>query len=252
MSDTTNPRQLIAGLQRDDPKLWEALNFVFDNVDKINDELFPTIAEIQRELGIILPEGPSGFTSAFLPQSIGFLWNFVPNALQYEIRVGFIDSWDNGDFVLRTTSLTALIPPKTLGTYIFMLRTISASGDYSESYQKITVIVDGPAPVAVVAEVIDNNVLLTWQPSVSEFQISHYIIKRNSVIVGSINGTFAARFETASGTYTYGITPVDIAGNAGPENLVVASVNQPPDFILQASQVSNWAGEKSNCYAYDI
>jgi hypothetical protein len=243
-----NPRQLIQGLEREDPRLWEALNYIFDNVDKINIALFPEEAVFGAEEVTVIPAGPVNLQFAFYPQAIGFSWNFADRALQYEMRVG--PSWESGNFVLRTTSLTALIPPKVIGTYHFMIKSLSASGDYSAETTAVDVLVDGPAPVNPSSDVVDNNVLIDWIDSVSEFQIAHYVITRNDVEVGNVLGTFTTLFETLAGTYRYGVIPVDIAGNRGPESQVSAEINQPPDFVLQSSNVSNWAGTKVVCFAY--
>ena len=256
MAEEVDPYALIQGLQRDDPRLWQALTYIFDNIDKINNTLFPDDAEFGAEEVHIVPSDPSNLQFAFFPQAIGFSWNFADNALQYEMRVG--NTWDTADFVLRTTSLTALIPPRIVGEYKFFLKSISISGEYSPGFQTVTVVVDGPSGVNPSVDVVDNNVLLDWDDAISEFQIAHYIITRTVLstnsyqMVGNVLGTFTTLFETLAGTYAYGVIPVDIAGNQGPETKVAAEVRQPPDFVLQNSFISQWTGSpKGLVYVYD-
>ena len=61
-----------------------------------------------------------------------------------------------------------------------------------------------------------------------------------------IRGTFTPIFETIAGTYTYGVEPVDIAGNFGTIGSVTTDVNTPPDFELEDQRLSGLNGTRVN------
>ena len=89
-------------------------------------------------------------------------------------------------------------------------------------------------------QVIDNNVLLSWQaPTGSTLPIAEYVVKRGDVYasantIGRFNGTFTVIFETIGGVYTYWVEAVDSAGNHGPAASTTTVVDEPPDFELKA------------------
>lgn len=102
-----------------------------------------------------------------------------------------------------------------------------------------------PGAVVVTPQIIDNNVLLSWTASVSTLSIHHYIVDKNGTPIGTVQGTFDVLFESVSGTYTYGITGVDTAGNVGVRSTTSATVAQPPDFVLYSDVNSAFAGTKT-------
>ena len=150
--------------------------------------------------------------------------------------------WETAIFILRTPSLSGNIPPMLEGTYTFLLKSMSTVGVYSDGFASTVVTITGPQGVIPTAEVIDNNVLLRWPPSVSSFYIDYYVIEREGTILGLIYGTFATTLELTAGTYIYTVTPVDIAGNHGPGNSVQATVSAPSDFVLEAVWTSDLLG----------
>lgn len=105
------------------------------------------------------------------------------------------------------------------------------------------------------AEVIDNNVLLYWTaPSTGSLPIDRYEVRKGAswaagATVGSNgNSTFTAVFEQAAGTFTYWVTAFDSAGNIGTPASIVATMSQPPDYILRSNIDSTFTGTKSNVY----
>jgi hypothetical protein len=62
------------------------------------------------------------------------------------------------------------------------------------------------------------------------------------------NSTFTTVFEQVAGTYTYWLAAVDSAGNVGTPASIVATVNQPPDYVLRNNYDSSFGGTKTNMF----
>lgn len=112
-------------------------------------------------------------------------------------------------------------------------------------------VVTPPSQPAVLAEVIDNNVLLRWTDARQTLPLRHYEVRRGAVfasaeIIGTISAEFTVVFESTAGTYRYWVVGVDAAGNYGTEGSISSSVSAPPDYILFENLLSDFSGTKSN------
>lgn len=229
--------QSIQGLQKENPRLYEAFKEIFLNIERINKELFPLIVNTINQTLDVAVFAPTGFMYTILPRAISFDWDDAVNANGYEIRLG--DTWETSSFVLRTISSEAVINPVVAGTYNYLIKTINRAGNYSSDTTSLSVTINGPQQVNLSISVIDNNVLLNWEAAISDFQVDYYVVSRDGVERGRVNGTFIALFENAGGEYIYTVYAVDIAGNIGTPNSIVALVNQPPDFVLEDTLVAD-------------
>ena len=238
---------LISGFQRTDPRAYEAFRQTILYLQDLDQQLNPILRSVNSVVVATAVSAPTGFAYNFLPTGVLFSWNIVSSAILYELRVGGT-TWTNANFVLRTTSLSAVILPLLIGSYTYRLKSINSAGQESTDESILSVVVSGPSQVVPSAAIVDNNVLLTWPIAAAEFTIDYYEVTRNGSLFGIIRGNFTTIFESVAGSYTYGITPVDIAGNRGIENTVTATVTQPPDFILDDSFVSNLTGTRVNAY----
>lgn len=231
--------QAIQGLQKTDPRLYEALVEIYRNVEKINDTLFPIISQAVNEALDVPVAAPTNFLYVILPRAVSFDWDDMPNASGYEIRLG--SSWDTATFVLRTISSEAAINPLLVGTYNYLIKTFNRAGSYSPDTSSVSVTINPLGQVTISAEVIDNNVLLRWTNAVTQFQLSHYRITKNEAEAGRVTGTFATIFENTAGEYEYCVSAVDIAGNEALQATFVVQVAQPPDFELESILTANLA-----------
>lgn len=236
--------QLISGLQKDDPRLYEALKAISTDLAKINGTLYPFIIASSSAVKDVPVAPPDSFDYTILPRAVQFTWTDSANAFGYEIREG--TDWDTADFILRSVSLSAAIDPILSGTHNYLIKAISRGGNYSAESTALSIIVIDPGAVSVSSSVIDNNVMLLWTNSVTAFQLAYYVVEKNAVEIGRLTGTFISIFETASGEYTYGVYAVDIAGNRSVVTAIVAVVNQPPDFVLENELTSDLNGTLSN------
>jgi hypothetical protein len=105
--------------------------------------------------------------------------------------------------------------------------------------------------------VVDNNVLLRWSTSnnIDKLDIQSYEVKRcpnddsdsctmtaatwsSLVPVATAAGQFIAHMELISNDYKYGVVAIDSAGNYSPITDILATVNEPPDYVLQEEFIS--------------
>lgn len=154
----------------------------------------------------------------------------------YKVLVGPIYATANEVATIQSTAFNARVDWG--GTRRFWIVAYDVANNLGVE-NHIDVTIESPSAVQdSTAEVIDNNVLLRWRaPASGTLPIDHYKVFKGAVFgtaiqVGQVTATFAAIFETISGSYTYWIQPVDTAGNFGLQRGVPAQVNEPPDFVL--------------------
>jgi len=230
-AESNKVRQLIDGLQKDNPRLYQALLALSKDVSNLYEELHPIQSATS---GLVAaagtpPNTPTIFTSTFGPFTVNFVWVGDPTALFYELRVGGVD-WDSATFIVKTPSNGASIDALLEGSYTFRLKAINSAALYSLTDITLDITIPEAAAPSIAAQVIDNNVLLSWTAPVETFQIDHYNVYVNGVKFAEITSTFIGRFESSSGTYLYGVEAVDAAGNVSVRGEVSAAVRQPPDF----------------------
>ncbi len=141
------------------------------------------------------------------------------------------------------------------GTRQYWIAPIDVKGNYGTA-SSVFVAITSPGSVSGQrADVVDNNVLLYWNaPSSGTVPVDHYEVRKGATWAGGTligsngNSTFAGVFEQLQGTYTYWIGAWDTAGNLGTPVSIVATVNQPPDYILRTNFNSALTGTLSNMY----
>jgi len=224
-------------------------------------ELYDIVEPIQVQLTSAITPPPTPLipingTFALFKTFIRLLWQKADDYSQlFEIRQGAV--WDTAEFITRTPSTQADLEPTLVGSTPFLVKSINSAGVYSETALQINVVVPAIGTTAMTAQVIDNNVLLYWTEPNSAFQIDYYKLERSAsatptvfVLIGNKTGTFTSVFEVVSDTYIYKLTPYDIAGNSGPSATITQHVNQPPDFNLQDSRISDLNGTRVKAYRF--
>lgn len=236
---------LISGRQKLDPRLYDAILLLNRQVDSLTTALYPIVRKtIEFEQGITDLVAPTSFTCFSTKIGVRFTWGQVSYASQYEVRQGTV--WDTASFRFRTTGLQGNIDPLLYGTHNFLIKTLDSEGNYSADTSTTSITVPQISAPSVNVTVIDNNVLLSWTEPTSLFKIDYYLVEKTGATVssGKVQGTFTSVFELISGTYTYYVTAVDVAGNVGTRAQTSATVNQPPDFGLQDKRVSGLNGTR--------
>ncbi len=150
---------------------------------------------------------------------------------------------------------TLSVPAISTGEHSFMVRAVDTAGNVG-AWGYVDFEVSGPGKVTFMnCATVDNNVMLYWtEPDRIFFPIEYYLFEEierygdveYAMEIGRIDALFASSFETESGEFLYGITPVDTAGNRGTRTTILMRVAQPPDFILYHDYDSLFNGTKTN------
>jgi hypothetical protein len=155
---------------------------------------------------------------------------------------------------LATTKATAYTTKGNwLGTRRFFVAAVDLKGNVGAAGYFDAIVIAPTQPV-ISQQVIDNNVLLKWNDCTQTLPLDSYELRRGATwatatVIGTKKGLFTTVFETASGTYTYWLAGIDLAGNYGTPGSVAAVVNQPPDYVLNYDQDSTFTGTKTNTVA---
>jgi hypothetical protein len=246
---------IIRGRHISDPKLYEALVILAEQMAMITQAISPITKAIARQTPIsTIPEPPFFASYVLTGTTVRLSWMRPPmetGNILYEVRFGGDSgnssnaAWDLADFVIRTTSTTVDLIPFTGLRGVYRIKTINSVGVYSDLHYVVVVNVIRPGLVTINSSVIDNNILLSWNdPEIGSFNIEFYSLYKDNVFKGTTKGTFISFFEVISGTYKYTIIPVDIADNVGEASEVLITVNQPPDYALQDSKLSDLDGTR--------
>lgn len=190
-------------------------------------------------------------TSSFSGQNVVFTWAAVQGTLdtdRYLLKRGA--TWASAATVATIYSTAYTLKADWGGIQKFWLAAVDVNGAEG-SPNSLDVTVSAPTAPTMTQQVIDNNVLLRWNDVTQTLPITSYELRRGATwaggtVIGTKQGGFTTVFETASGTYVYWLAGIDSAGNYGTPGSVSAVVNQPPDYVLQFSQNSTWAGTETN------
>jgi hypothetical protein len=243
---------LVEGYQHTDPKLYQILQGFVQALGEVQAELNPIVKQITDTAGTIAAPStaPTFISYEILNKRIlRIYWSGATNAASYEIRKG-TTGWDAATFITGTNQLEVRLDPLLVGSHTYLVRSKNGLGIYSDTYATIVVDIPAIGTQNITAQVIDNNVLLRFSKPVSTWEIDHYDIYRNNLLVGEISSEFFVWFESTGGTFTYGVESVDLAGNRGPRASCSANVNQPPDFELIDSRFSLLSGTKINALVF--
>lgn len=231
----------------DDPKLFEALQILSDQLSQVTAVLNPVAKlVIQRATPGVDLVPPEILATQILNSSVRIEWLRPKGSAQwtFEIRQGI--DWDTANFVTRTTGTVVDLKPLPGSPLVYLIKSIDATGAYSDDFTSVPITIAIPGTVSLQGKVIDNNVLLNWTPSFSLLDIDYYEIYKNSVLIGTTASTFTVIFETVAGNFNYEVVPVDIIGVKGISAAINLSVNQPPDYVLTATTKSDFHGTQIN------
>lgn len=203
----------------------------------------------------IPPAVPIGATTGVTDSGFSLIWQKPDDASVTGYDVALNDN------LLETGYTTEFYIYKTLllaGAYYFQVRSRNKFDQTSDWNTQIYVVRGPNAPTNLWANVIDNTVMLYWDPpSEIELPIVEYEVRRGDVmapgnIIGRKKGTFTTVQETVKGTYRYMVAAIDSAGNIGPEASVSAYVDEPPDFVLNVKWEDDFLfGMSTNVFIFE-
>ena len=151
----------------------------------------------------------------------------------------------------RMDALALVAPPVPVGSHSYLVRAVDSAGVHGP-WGSATIVSRAPGKVTFQGcGAVDNNTMLYYTAPDSLFwRVKEYLVEdvqgEHSMEVGRVDVNFFARIENEAGKYTYGVTPVDVAGNLGTRATITINVTQPPDFIMYYDVDSTFGGEKVN------
>jgi hypothetical protein len=165
----------------------------------------------------------------------------------YELRYGA--TWAGGTpmGVIKATVLRR--NADFSGSRIYWVAAVDVAGNVGTPGGLTVTIMAPGAVTSTRAEVVDNNALLYWgAPVTGSLPVERYEVRKGvswagGAVVGSNgNSTFTTIFEQQAGVYSYWVAAVDSAGTAGTAVAIVATINQPPDYVLRNNYEDDWSG----------
>lgn len=238
---------LIRISDKTDPEMVRAIQLLLEDVYKMYAEVFVEIPK--REAIISPPERIIGtvqnFAASPYPTNLRLDWDNLPGAFRYEIRMGL--DWDTAKPIVVTATDVANVDPIFLnlvyGNYQFMIRAWNLEGKLGPiSIAPFNVPIIPPPDLAL--EVVVSTVLLRWTVPISTWKIDHYVIYKDNIPIGTINGTFKLIQEQVGGDYAYSVEAVDIVGNVSTRSAVkIASLHDPSEFEFVDELDADYTGD---------
>ena len=170
---------------------------------------------------------------------------------RYQVRYGASYAAGTAIDSTKATSLTRKV--NYTGARSYWVAAIDVAGN-TGSATAIATSISAPGVVqSLRADVVDNNALIFWAaPAGGSLPVDRYEIRKGATFAGgtvigsNADSTFTTVFEQLAGSYTYWVAAVDSAGTVGTATSVVASINQPPDYVLRTNIDSTFNGTLSN------
>ena len=170
---------------------------------------------------------------------------------RYQVRYGASYAAGTAIDSTKATSLTRKVDYS--GARSYWVAAIDVAGNTGTA-TSLAASISAPGLVqSLRADVVDNNALIFWAaPASGSLPIDRYEIRKGATFAGgtvigsNADSTFTTVFEQLAGNYTYWVAAVDSAGTVGTATSVVASINQPPDYVLRTNIDSTFTGTLSN------
>ena len=199
------------------------------------------------------PSDVANFTAVANRAWIDLTWDHIPDL----DRRGYVIWYETGGYETFLTAMESgnrlTWQPTTTGNITFWIKAVDTTGHYSVNPSGFTFNVQGPPAVAsLTPTIIDNNVLLRWQPVQGTFPIDYYEVRQGldfdtAEVVGRVSGTFVSFLEVMAGNYKYWVTAKDTIGLYSDGVGTYVTVYNPPDFVLGNILNSDLSGTKVNC-----
>ena len=168
------------------------------------------------------PSDVVGFNATASGNQILLSWQHISDFDRwvYEIKEG--TDWSTGTLVATGISANEyLYTPTSTGTYTFWIKAIDTSNIYSQNATSTSITVTAPnSPTNISHTISGKDIILTWSITTNTFAIDYYEVRKGatyatSTLIGTVKGTSITINETSTGTYTYWVEAVDVAGNHG-------------------------------------
>lgn len=191
------------------------------------------------------PSNVAGFTSIIDP-SIGVTLTWTPAADLdldvYEVRTGV--SFAAGTLVGQVKGNTLKIGVIPTGGSTYWVAALDTSGFYSATPVSTVVTITAAAAPNVTAAFAGENVVLTWGAvqgslATAQYEILYGASYAGGTSLGTIKGTTFSIKAQWSGTRTFWVAAVDIAGNTGTAGQATATITAPGAVSMTQEVVDN-------------
>jgi len=248
---------LLTKAAQDNPELVSVIQDIITEIENIGLIVYePPLVGSKIGTGAkVVPLGPLNFTYTLTNTNVILSW--TPSSVDftfYELREATLPSldWELASRILTTSNNQVILDPITIGTHVYLLKSINSQGVYSTDAVSLTIVIPVIGDIQIIPMVINNTILFNWNVPDSTFLIDHYEFSRDGVIVNTgVRGTFFFLMEVETAIYTYGVRAVNIIGDKSALYTIVSQVNAPPDFELQQTIVSTFGGTIVNGKLFD-
>jgi hypothetical protein len=187
----------------------------------------------------------TGFAYALENFGITLSWDTDPqkNLRSYEIRSGGTD-WNSAAFVVEVKSTKYSAKPASSGNITYRIKAIDTSGNYSTNATSVTVVVTIPSAVSPSASIAGENAIVTWTPVTGSFSIDHYEVRQGAswasgTVLELPYSTAFTEKVSYSGTRTYWVAAVDVAGNVGTPASTTITITAPSAPSVTSQVIDN-------------
>ena len=201
---------------------------------------------------------PSAVSYAIVGVDLVLNWSEAVGLFQikeYEIRYGASFATATVEAVITGNTYTRSVNWAGLRRYWVAPRDVAGNLGTANSVD-VDLVVQG-APANIKADVVSNNVLLSYTAStggtlpVDRYEVRKGALFSSATVVGTAYSTFATIFETTAGTYTYWVVAIDSAGNYGTPGSITATVNAPNTYTLVTDQAVSFSGGSGARYVVE-
>jgi hypothetical protein len=157
----------------------------------------------------------------------------IPDFWQYEVRVGGTE-WADATFYARIDATEINLGLLLSGTHTYRIKALDVIKLESVTDATVSVVVNNPGiPLNFSAQGIGSKVVMNWGEPASSYPIKEYRIwKRRTaggisqmIPIAKVSASYFVNEEFAAGSYSFGVSAVDMAGNE-------SAINELEDDII--------------------
>lgn len=181
------------------------------------------------------PSNVTGLVAAVDDFGIKVSWNAIADldVAQYEVRVGAAgDTWAASTYLTQTKATNFRYDLKLASSYVFRVKAIDTSGNYSTTEASATLTIAKPSAVTLSSALNGPDLVLSWTASTGPFAIANYEIYygttfAGATFVGNVKGlSFSLRVQFG-GFRRFWVVARDVANNLGTEASADVTIASP-------------------------
>jgi len=193
----------------------------------------------------IYPSAPTSFDAIQTPNGVKLTWTSVNDPMLYDYEIRYGTDWANSTFLGYFTGNTTLVSPLKDASYNFMIASRNIFFNISKTCKFSTLNISPPTAPKLSARISSGDFILSWTVPTSLFAIDHYVVyhRHNATVAATkIGSIFTTRYQsnvTWSGTESFSVAAVDVAGNVGFYAQVSLTITAPTAPTVTSSCVDN-------------